>query len=258
MKIFYVPRKLRRGLIMTVTLLILGFAAALVNQGETLSVLSPAQKPLPIYCVDTEQKQVAITLDAAWGDDQTEGILDVLDRYQAKATFFLVGYWVDAYPDDVKAIAEHGHVIGNHSSTHPHMSELNESDIRKEITDTNDKITALTGKPVTLFRPPYGDYDDLLVTTVRDMDMEIIQWDVDSLDWKDLTADDILARVKKSVGPGSILLFHNNSTYILEALDATLSYLQSEGYEFVTVDELVLPSPYIIDHTGRQFPQTTD
>jgi len=255
MKVFYLPRRMRHGMVLTAVLLVLGFCAALLDPRQTVqSVFQPSSRALPIYSVETDQRQVALSLDAAWGDEQTEAILDILDRYQVKATFFLVGYWVDTYPEDVKAIAERGHVIGNHSSTHPHMSELSAEAIRKEVAETNAKITALTGQEVTLFRPPYGDYDELVVNTVREMGMEIVQWDVDSLDWKDLNADEILSRVKEKTAPGSILLFHNNSTHILPALEATLDYLTGEGYDCVTLDKLILWKDYGIDHTGRQYP----
>jgi polysaccharide deacetylase family sporulation protein PdaB len=252
MKVVYLSKK--RGIQLALAVCLL--AASLLYAGlggVSRSVFSESKKPLPVYSVETSEKKVAISFDAAWGDEETDGILEILNRYQAKSTFFLVGYWVDKYPEHVKEIYNQGHVIGNHSSTHPHMSGMGESQIVSELKTTSDKITALTGQPVTLFRPPYGDYDSNLVTVSRANGYEIVQWDVDSLDWKDLTADEILSRVKDKVGPGSIILFHNNSKHILPALEAVLNYLTTEGYECVTLPELLYPDNYAIDHTGRQF-----
>lgn len=213
-----------------------------------------AKKPLPIYNVETAEKKVAVTFDAAWGDEQTEGILDLLDRYEVKATFFLVGYWVDKYPEKVRLISERGHEIGNHSSTHPHMSGMSSEAILQEIGATSAKIRALTGQDTVNFRPPYGDYDSNLITTCRDAGIHVIQWNIDSLDWKDLTGEEMLRRVRDKLEPGSIILFHNNSRYILDGLEKTLQELQAQGYTGVRVCDLIYTGDSFIDHTGRQIP----
>lgn len=253
MKVVYLSKKRGIQLALAVCLLAGSLLYAGFN-GINRSVFSESKKPLPIYSVETAEKKVAVTINVASGNDTTDSILETLDRYHVKSTFFLVGTWAKQYPDEVKKLAYRGHNLGNHSSTHPHMSNMSESQIVSEIKVTSDQVTALTGQPCPLFRAPYGDYDSNLVTVSRDHGYEIIQWDVDSLDWKGLTADQILERVKKSVGPGSILLFHNDSEHILPALEAVLAYLASEGYECVTVPELLHPGNYALDHTGRQFP----
>ena len=212
-----------------------------------------AARELPVYRVDTgTDKVIAVTFDAAWGDEKTQDILDILSARDGKATFFLVGFWADAYPQQVKAIDEAGCEIGNHSSTHPHMSELDSEAIAREIVETNEKITALTGQVPTLFRPPYGDYDNEVISTVRDLGMEAVQWDVDSLDWKNLGAQPMIDRVLEKTSPGSIILFHNNSDYILEALPVILDALAGEGYRFVTVSDLLIDGPSEILHDGTQ------
>ncbi len=255
MKLLYIPRKklLQAGAVILVVLAC-AIYIAVGTAGGAQAAWTQAKKPLPIYNVQTDEKKVAVTFDAAWGDEQTEGILALLDKYNVKATFFLVGYWVDKYPDKVKLIYERGHEIGNHSSTHPHMSGMSSDAILQEIRTTSAKIQALTGQGTVNFRPPYGDYDSNLISTCNNAGISVIQWNVDSLDWKDLTGDQMLKRVRDKLEPGSIILFHNNSKYILDGLEKTLQELQSQGYEAVRVCDLIYTDNYVIDHTGRQIP----
>lgn len=217
------------------------------------SAFSPATKPLPVYNVDTQEKKVAISFDAAWGEEKTDEILKILEDRGIKTTFFLVGYWVDKYPHRVQQIFEAGHEIGNHSNTHPHMSELNNEQISQELKDLSDKVEKITSVRPTLFRPPYGDYDDQVVLQSRKDGYEIVQWNVDSLDWKNLGKEHMIKQVTKNVQPGDIILFHNNSQYITEALPEILDYILEQGYEIVPVSELVYTGNYWIDHTGKQY-----
>ncbi|MDD3705016.1 MAG: polysaccharide deacetylase family sporulation protein PdaB [Clostridiaceae bacterium] len=217
-----------------------------------INVFRNNNRELPIYCVDTPEKKIAISFDAAWGADYTEGLLKTLKNYDVKTTFFLVGFWVDKYPDMVKRIDEEGHEIGNHSSKHPHMSQLSKEQIIEELTRTSEKIEAITSKKVTLFRPPFGDYNNRLIETSRGLGIQAIQWDVDSLDYKDYGTDAIVRRVLSKVKNGSIVLFHNNATYTADALPIILDSLQKEGYKIVPVSELIYKDNYYIDHTGMQ------
>ena len=256
MKVVFISKKKIKAMAVMVMGLMLVVLAVVLWPDGSLSVAG-RKKDLPIYYVGTQEKKVAITLDAAWGNDETQQILDVLDQYQAKATFFLVGYWVDAYPDQVKLIDQNGHVIGNHSSTHPHMTKLGRDQVLTELADTSNKITALTGKPVNLFRPPYGDWNENLVRISEEAGYSVIQWNIDSLDWKGTTGDEMLARTKEKLEPGSILLFHNNSDHIIDGLKKVLEELSSQGYQFVTVDQLIYKDNYTIDHDGKQISNAT-
>ena len=211
---------------------------------------SAATRELPIYNVQRDNKTVSLTFDAAWGNEDTQQLIDIPDTYGVKATFFLVGEWVDKYPESVKQLHDAGHEIANHSDTHPHMSKLSDKEIMNEVTLCNEKIEAITGEPVTLFRCPYGEYDDNVISTINGMDINVIQWNVDSLDWKDLSADDIRMRVTSNVVPGSIVLFHNAAKNTPEALPGILEYLLAEGYEIVPVSEILLTGEYEIDHAG--------
>ena len=226
--------------------------AALTDNGD--AAVSASARELPIYSVQSETARVALTFDAAWGAEDTQILIDVLGKYGAKATFFVVGEWVDKYPDAVRSLHAAGHSVMNHSDTHPHMSQLAPDGILQEANRASDKIEKITGVRPELLRVPYGDYNDTVIKTLRSGGYQVIQWDVDSLDWKDLSANEICRRVTDKVKPGSIVLFHNAAKHTPEALPVILANLKDKGYEFVTVSELILRENYYIDHTGKQMP----
>ena len=209
-------------------------------------------RSLPIYSVAREEKKIAISFDCAWGTEHTDAILKALDQNDVRCTFFMVEFWTEKYPEYVKKIDEAGHEIGTHSKTHPYMSKLSEAEIRAELSSSSEAITAVTGKKVDLFRPPYGDYNNLVIDTAKSMGIYSIQWDVDSLDWKDLSATDIAMRIINGVKPGSIILCHNNGLHTAEALPLIFSTLQNRGYEFVPIGELIYRENYTIDSAGKQ------
>ncbi len=211
-------------------------------------------RQLPIYCVQRDQKVVSISFDAAWGNEDTQQLIDILERYKVPATFFVVGDWVEKYPESVKALHEAGHEIMNHSDNHAHYPKLTGEEVVADLNACNDKIEAVTGVRPTLVRLPYGDYDDRSISAVRSLGMEPIQWDVDSLDWKDLSAADITRRVTTKVCPGSIVLFHNAAKHTPEALPGIIECLLQEGYTFLPISKMILTGEYTIDHTGRQCP----
>ncbi len=210
------------------------------------------ERELPVYSVEREGKYVALSFDAAWGNEDTQQLIDTLGRYGVKATFFVVGQWAEKYPESVKALHDAGHEVMNHSDTHPHMSKLSAQQIAAEVNACSDKVEAVTGVRPTLFRCPYGEYDDHVISAVRSMGVNVVQWDVDSLDWKDLSAAEITRRVTGKAGPGSIVLFHNAGLHTPEALPGILDYLQRDGYTIVPVSEILLTGDTWIDHTGRQ------
>ena len=223
-------------------------------------VASATKRQLPIYCVQRDQKMLSISFDAAWGNEDTQQLIDILAKYDIKATFFVVGDWVDKYPESVKALHDAGHEVMNHSNHHDHFSKLSREEIVADVNACNDKIEAVTGVRPTLIRPPYGEYDDKVIAAIRSMDMEPIQWDVDSLDWKEISASEITQRVTSRIQPGSIVLFHNAAKHTPEALPGLIEAILQQGYTFVPISELILPgecdTDYTLDHTGRQCPAT--
>lgn len=209
-------------------------------------------RKVPIYNVETEEKQVAISFDAAWGADKTQGIIDILQEFDVGATFFLVGFWVDDYSEMTKAIDDAGFEIGSHSNTHPDMVKLSKPTMKNELETSISKIKNITNKEVTLFRAPYGSYNNELIETADELGLKTIQWDVDSLDWKGLSASEITNRVMARVKNGSIILMHNNSDNVLEALRLTLNRLKVSGYKVTSVSDLVYQDNYTIDRNGVQ------
>lgn len=237
------------GLICVVTFFTIFFFC---NKESTISV-SNDQRELPIYCVDYNEKKIALTFDCAWESDDIPDILKTLDSENVKATFFIVADWAQKYPQAVKAISQAGHDIGNHSYSHPKMSHISDDKIRKEITMCDNVLQNLIGKNIDLFRAPYGEYNDNVVKIAKELNHYTIQWDVDSLDWKPgISKEEIKKRVFTKVKPGSILLFHNDTPYTAELLPQILSELKANGYGFLPVSEFILRENYYLDYEGRQ------
>lgn len=211
-------------------------------------------KELPIYSVETEEKKVALSFDAAWGNEDTQQILDILKQYDVHVTFFMTGGWVEKFPEDVKQIQEAGHDLANHSENHKNMSQLTDSDCQSELLKVHNKVKELTGVEMNLFRPPYGDYDNEVIQNATSCGYYTIQWDVDSLDWKDYGVDNIIKTVTehKNLRNGSIILMHNGAKYTAQALPKVIEGLQAKGYEMVPVSELIYKENYHMDVTGRQ------
>lgn len=209
-------------------------------------------RKLPIYGVQTDKKQIAITFDAAYGSEETLKIINILKEKKCTATFFLVGFWVEKYPELVKTLDESGIEIGTHSNTHPYMSKLSSSQMEIELATSTNLIKTITGKEVKLFRPPYGDYNDTLISTCEKLNLQAIQWNIDSLDWKGLTTSQMLARITPNICGGSIILFHNNSDHIVEALPTIIDTLTEQGYSLVHVSDLIYSDNYTINSNGIQ------
>lgn len=227
------------------------------NSGQTVFTTG-SNRQLPIYCVETEKPQVAISFDAAWGNEDTKELLKILDKYKVKATFFMTGGWVDAYPNDVKAICDAGHDLGNHSQTHPNMSELSLNQICSELNQVTNKVENLTGVTMELFRPPYGDYDNDVISGAKSCGYYTIQWDIDSLDWKNYGVQDMIDRVVNNdkLKNGSIILMHNGAKYTVKALPQIIEGLQKKGYEIVPISKLIYRDGYTIKADGTQCLET--
>ena len=252
MKIFVVTKKTGIALGLVV---VLAFSLIFLRSTDAIPT-SSAKRDLPIYCVQKaeDDKIVAMSFDAAWGNEDTGQLIEIMDKYKVKTTFFVVGSWVDKFPESVKQLSDAGHEIMNHSDTHPHMTQISVEKMKEEVESCDKKIQAITGKRPTLFRAPYGDYNNAVVGAMRDTGHFTIQWDVDSLDWKDLSASEITDRVLKKVKPGSIILFHNAAKHTPEALPQIIEALQKDGYKIVPVSQLILKENYTIDPSGMQIP----
>lgn len=248
MKFFFINKKT----IVACALLVISSVGFISTPSIKTVVANQTARDLPIYNVQTDENNVSLSFDAAWGNEDTQQLIDILDEYDISATFFVVGEWVDKYPESVKALFDAGHEIMNHSNTHPHMPTLSYSEMIEEINGCAEKIEAITGVRSTLFRPPYGDYDDKLVATLREQGHFCVQWDVDSLDWKDLSASEITSRVVNKSQSGSIILFHNAAKNTPEALPHVIEGLMDKGLSFKKISELIYTEEYTINHAGTQ------
>ena len=202
----------------------------------------------------SDKKYVSLSFDAAWGADDTIHILDTLDKFNVKVTFFMTGGWVNEYPDMVKEIYSRGHDLGNHSQNHKKMSELNTTEQKQELQSVTDKVKELTGYDMFLFRPPYGDYNSTLINTAYSLNYYPIQWSVDSLDWKDYGVDNIIKTVTthKALDNGAIILMHNGAKYTAQALESVITNLQNQGYTLVPISELIIRNNFHMDANGMQ------
>lgn len=241
------------GLILVVIMLGLVIAPFRLISGNYLaSTVAKTLKLVPIYSVDSPDKKIAISFDATWGTENTAKLLDILDQHQVKTTFFLVNIWLEKYPEVARTIGDRGHEIGMHSASHPHFPQLSEAQMEKELRDNWQMIHEITGQKPVLFRPPYGDYNNNMIRTVDRLGFKSIQWSLDSLDWKDLSAGEIQNRILPKVKAGDIILFHNAGKNTPEALDPLLAKLKQEEYQVVPISELLLQGDYYIDYAGVQ------
>ncbi|MFW5999015.1 MAG: polysaccharide deacetylase family protein [Halanaerobiales bacterium] len=219
--------------------------------GEAIPVLN--QRLVPIYSVDRNEKVISITLDGTWGAKYTRDILDILKENEINITFFFAGYWLEKYPDLVKEIAAEGHEIGNHTYTHPHCNQLSCKQLTKELEDTSNYIEKLIGKRPLYFRPPFGEYNNQVIRTAKELGYQVIQWSLDSLDWQEPGVEAIINRISKKVKSGDIILMHNNAPDTPEALEKLLPLLKKEGYSIVPLSKLVYKDNYYIEsHSGKQ------
>lgn len=239
--------------VLVLAIFVIAFLSAYGLNSAGLEVSATFQnRKIPIYSVDTSENKIAISFDAAWGADKTREIMSICDSYGVKATFFLVGFWVEEYPDMVKEIYNNGFEIGLHSNTHPDMTKLSKKEIKQELETNISLIEELTGFRPKLFRPPYGYYNNDLIDVCESMGISCIEWSVDSLDWKGLSAGEISGRVTTQSKNGSIVLFHNNSDNILDGLKMVLEYFRLNETQVVPIGDLIYYEDFTINNEGTQ------
>jgi polysaccharide deacetylase family sporulation protein PdaB len=220
--------------------------------GQALVAGAGISRRLPVYAVATAEPVVALSFDAAWGAGRTSEILAILADHGVRATFFLVGFWIDRYPEMVEKIAAAGHDLGNHSATHPRLEALGREAIAREIGTVHRQLQRFgSGKPF-LFRPPFGAYSDRVIEVAEELGYLTIQWSVDSLDWRPTSPERIVKRVLDQAHPGAIVLFHNDGEHTPAALAPIIQGLRARGYRLAPISELVYREHFRIDHRGFQ------
>lgn len=213
---------------------------------------SSANRSLPIYSVERNDNDVAVTFDCAWGADDVDAIIAALAEHKCRATFFVLGSWAEKYPEAVKKLSDAGHEIGIHSYDHKYYTQLSPEEMTADMEKCDAVLEKILGRTTDLFRAPAGDYNNSVVDTVQSSGRFCIQWDADSLDYRDLSAAQMEERIMSKVRKGSILLFHVGTKNTAAALPRILTRLESEGYAFRPVGELIYRDGYDIDPTGRQ------
>ncbi len=229
---YQLQRRARITIVCLLALAVLSSSVAYVQAYYTLK---------PIYEVKTNKKIVALTFDISWGNKTPMPVLEILKKNDLQCTFFLSGPWVKEYPDIVSRIKEDGHEIGSHGYRHINLSNLSKTEIKEEISQAHRLIKAGTGVEATLIRTPNGDYADHVIEAIHESGYEAIQWGTDSLDWMNPGVNSIINRVCQRVHPGDIILMHASDTckQTADALPVIIKDLKEQGYEFVTVSELL-------------------
>ena len=252
-RVFFVSNKYFKRIFWLAVLVLAIFTWLFFTQNLTVPITGGETRLVPVYYVDTTEKKVAISFDACWGASYSPEILKILRDNNLKTTFFLTGFWVEKYPEMVKKIAEDGHEIGNHTYSHPHLNSLAEEQIKEELERVGKMIFELTKKQPTLFRPPFGEYNNNVIATAEKAGYRTIQWSIDSLDWQELGKEPMVKRITENLHPGAIVLFHNNGRYTVEALPEIISHIKKQGYEILPISELLYQDNYYIDsNTGAQ------
>ncbi len=229
----------------TVALLIV-FAVA----GSVTASADTGRKP--VCSVERGDNRIALTFNCAWGDSDTDRLLEILSAAGAKATFFVTGEFCTEHPAAVRSMSAAGHSVQNLTDTNIHIKGMNINDLIADTKSAAAKIKTLTGIEPALHRAPFADYDDKTLTTLEGMGITPVQWSVDSRDLDDPDAFSVRKRILDSTASGSILLFHNDSPAAVEALPELLTELKQKGFEFVRAEELVYSDSFTIDEKGVQ------
>ena len=213
---------------------------------------------MPVCSVETEEKKAALTFETAWGEDGTAEIMELLKEKKVRATFFVTADWMDGHPDLIGKMKEDGHDVGTMGVSHDNLSEKSAAEIQKELQEAKQAAKKAEIN-LELFRPPYGRYSDTLIRTAWEEGFFTVCWSVDSKDWKEYGAKSIVKEVLQSeeLQNGAIIRLNSESRDTKEALGLLIDTMESEGWQFVPVSELILREGYHMDVKGRQIPRMT-
>lgn len=199
----------------------------------------------PIYAVDTTEKVVSLTFDISWGREMAPKVLDILKASDVKATFFLSGPWVRTHEELARRIAGDGHEVGSHGEAHVNFSQLSQEGIVSNVQAAAESIRSITGVRPQLIRTPNGDFDDTTILTLHSQGYQVIDWKIDSLDWKNPGVETIIQRVLSRLEPGAIILMHASDSCKLtdQALPTIIEGIRAKGYRFTIVSDLLTKGP---------------
>ena len=245
-------QKIYSYLISIVTVCMLFAFASGINVNEKSIIASTTSKLLPIYNVITDENKVALTMNCAWNADDIDNILGTLEKNNVKITFFVVGEWVDKYPEAVKKIHAAGHEIANHSNKHPHVNKLSLEENISEIKQCSEKVKNLTGTETVLYRAPYGEYNNTVINAAKEGNHLAIQWNIDTVDYTGIEGQDMWQRLQDKIKSGSIILMHNGTKHTADSLEMLIKNINNKGLKIVKVSDLIYKENYIIDNNGAQ------
>ena len=246
--------KISAYLVSVLTVIVLFITANIIttNKVNTIATSSNPNRLLPIYNVKTNDKKVALTMNCAWNADDIDSILNTLKANNVNITFFMVGDWIDKYPDSAKKIHEAGNEIGSHSNTHPHVNNISKEKNSEELKLCNEKIEKITGKKTNLYRAPYGEYNNNVLQVAEDEGYKTIQWNLDTLDYSGLTGEEMWNRIGDKLENGSIILSHNGTKHTADSLDMLIKNIKQKGFEIVKISDLIYDNNYTINANGTQ------
>ena len=233
-------------------LLVAVLLIAVMSAGkEAVNVFMSGGRNIPVYSVETDDNKVALTFNCAWNADDIDEILKLLEKYNAKCTFFIVGQWAEKYPDKVEKIYKSGHEIGEHSYNHKDYTKLSGAEITNDIKKTADVLKEITGEWPGLVRVPSGAYNNTAVSVIEKNGYTPVQWSVDSIDYdKNSGCEDIFRRATSKTHAGDIILMHNGTENTAVALPRILDSLCGR-FELVTVSELIPDGNFVVDNAGE-------
>lgn len=239
--------------VILVSLIIYNFLGVHTNVLANVTSNTIDEGLLPIFGVSSSDMKIALTFDCAWENSDTMLLIDILDKYDVKATFFATGDWCERYPDDVLMLFQNGHAIENHSYNHPHVQSIAKDKLISDTLACDDIIESITGVRPTLYRSPYGEFSDSMLSVFEThLPHKVIQWTADSRDWQGRQPHDMAHTIISNTQSGGILLFHNDTINTPQALEIILPALQDDGFQFVLVKDLILWDDYSINHQGLQ------
>ena len=254
MFLVFSKEKICTYIVSILTVFLLFFVANTMKSDNfnAIATSSNDEKLLPIYNVQTQDKKISLTMNCAWNADDVDKILEILNQNNVKITFFMVGDWIEKFPEAVKKIKDAGHEIASHSDTHPHVNNLTYEENINEIEKSNDKIEKITGNRTKIYRAPYGEYNNTVIKATRDKGYFCIQWNLDTLDYTGITGDEMWNRLKEKIKAGDIILSHNGTKHTADSLDMIIKNIKAKGLEVVRISDLIYQENYTINNNGTQ------
>lgn len=195
-------------------------------------------KPQPIFHGNLSVPKIAFACNVFWGEEYLPSMLTTLDEHNSKITFFIGGSWAKRFPNAVIDLAARGHELGNHTYSHPHPNTLSKEKNKEQILRAQQLVEELTQRKTNLYAPPYGEYNDIVLSAAAELGYQTIMWSVDTIDWQRPPSDIIINRVMKKVNNGAIILIHPTES-TAKALPELIKQLKSKGYTITTVSDIL-------------------